>query len=517
MFAELTLQALLWPSGMLLADSCTRAGPVQLRNAVTLTAEERAWVSALPVQRVGVLGDTAPLLRRTDSDTFSGISVDAFCFIAGELGLRYQLIDSAAELDSLQQQVSQGTLDMLMPLSRQLTRESLGLFTKPYFSSHYVVVSRKSKPYTLETLIEHPDFRIGVIAQSALYQDLAKIVPAQNLLPLLMGAGKQAFYQTLRSGMVDALVVNKDIFTEDKYRDEMFDLEVSQILTQFPRQYGFFVSHSSDHERLVELFDRYLSNLDTADATLRHETGERLLIERYLHQQDHLGLQRTLMILAALSLLLLLAYIRHYRRLSQQLKASHRQVLQQQQALVAANQQLEHLSMTDGLTGLANRRCFDERSALVFAQHKRAQRPLCVLMLDLDYFKAVNDQLGHATGDEYLRQVSDAIASLCRRPTDLLARYGGEELICLLAETPLPKALAMAETMRNRVLSLNLPNPGSPLGQLTLSIGVAHLSGQHANTDSLLAEADAQLYQAKHAGRNQVCYGQNYVLATNSP
>lgn len=183
---------------------------------------------------------------------------------------------------------------------------------------------------------------------------------------------------------------------------------------------------------------------DASDATLRHEVGEQRLIERYLRQQDRLDLQRLLTAVVALSLLLLLAYFRHYRRLSKQLDASHRQVLEQQQALLEANQQRERMSMTDGLTGLANRRRFDERVALEFALHRRTGRPLSVLMLDLDHFKQVNDQLGHAMGDEYLRRVASELKGYCRRPTDLLARYGGEEIICLLPETAQPEAIQIA-------------------------------------------------------------------------
>src|SRR5690606_30072572 len=267
-------------------------------------------------------------------------------------------------------------------------------------------------------------------------------------------------------------------------------VEVAQILTRFPRRYGFYFSKTEDHQRLVELFDHYLAHIDASDAILRHEVGEPRLIERYLRQQDRMDLQRLLTAVVALSLLLLLAYFRHYRRLGKQLDASHRQVLEQQQALLEANQQLERMSMTDGLTGLANRRRFDESVAL-----------------DLDHFKQVNDQLGHAMGDEYLRRVASELRGYCRRPTDLLARYGGEEIICLLPETAQPEALQIAERMREAVARLRLANPGTPSGQVTLSIGVATQTGQHPTTDSLLAEADARLYQAKRGGRNRVCSG----------
>lgn len=508
LFALLCLLALILPAGNALASTCGSAGNIQLRKQVAVTAEERAWVASLPALRVGVIRNAAPLTERDAvTGAYRGISIDVFCFIAQELGLRYRLLDSGGDFTPMLRAVQQGELDMLMPLSRQREREPFGLFTLPYFTSHYAVISLKGKPRTLQSLAELPDFRIGILAQTALARELAETLPADSLHALPLDEGKKAFYQALRSGEVDVLVMNKDIFTEDKYRDELFDMEVAQILTQFPRRYGFYFSKTEDHQRLVELFDRYLIHIDASDATLRHEVGEQRLIERYLRQQDRLDLQRLLTAVVALSLLLLLAYFRHYRRLSKQLDASHRQVLEQQQALLEANQQLERLSMTDGLTGLANRRRFDERVALEFALHRRTGRPLSVLMLDLDHFKQVNDQLGHAMGDEYLRRVASELKGYCRRPTDLLARYGGEEIICLLPETAQPEALQIAERMREAVARLRLANPGSPSGQVTLSIGVATQTGQHPTTDSLLAEADARLYQAKRGGRNRVCSG----------
>jgi diguanylate cyclase (GGDEF)-like protein len=503
-----SLLAVLWPTGALLAQGCASAGAVQLKSEVRVTAQERAWVASLPAQRIGVLRNAAPLVGRGPlAGAYSGISIDVFCLIAGKLGLRYQFIDSGGDFAPLLQAVQQGELDMLIPLSRQVDREPFGLFTRPYFTSHYVVISLKGKPHTLESLAELPGFRIGVIEQTSLARDLASIVPAENLVSLPLTNGKGPLYRALRDGEVDVLVMNKEIFTEDRYRDELFDMEVAQILTQFPRKYGFYFSRSKDHERLVELFDRYLMQIDASAAALRHEVGERRLIERYLHQQDHLLLQQALTAVSGLAMLLLLAYFLHYRRLSKRLKATHRRVLEQQTDLLEANQQLEHMSMTDGLTGLANRRRFDERLALEFSRHKRTRRPLSVLMVDLDHFKQVNDQLGHAMGDDYLRQVASTLKSLCRRPTDLVARYGGEEVICLLPETAHAEAALIAENMREAVADLSLPNPGAPEGVLTLSMGVATQNELHGTPESLLVEADARLYQAKRGGRNRVCSG----------
>lgn len=119
--------------------------------------------------------------------------------------------------------------------------------------------------------------------------------------------------------------------------------------------------------------------------------------------------------------------------------------------------------------------------------------------------KQVDDSLGHATGDDYLRTVAAELTRHCRRSSDLLARYGGEELTCLLPETPQRDALLLAERMREAVVSLQLPNPETELGYLTLSIGVATQSGQECQPEELLNAADAKLYQAKRTGRNRVC------------
>lgn len=504
----MVLCALLWPTGRVQADVCANAGAIELRSQVNVTTQERAWLASLPVQHIGVIGNTAPLVERNlRTGAYNGISIDVFCFIADKLGLRYQLVDPLDDLSTALKAIEHNTLDVLMPLSRQPEREPFGLFTRAYFTSYYAVVSLKGRPHTLESLAGLPDFRIGVVAQSALAQELATRMPAARLRHIPSSAGKDTFYKALRSGEVDVLVLNKDIFTEDKYRGEMFDMEVSQILTQFPRPYGFYLSKTHDHERLVALFDRYLMHIDATGAALRHEVGERRLIDRYLNQQARLLWQQVLTGLAVLLLLLLLAYIGHHRRVSKQLDASHQQVLEQQQALLAANRQLQEMSMTDGLTGLANRRRFDERIALEFAQQRRSGRPLSLLMLDLDHFKQVNDYLGHATGDAYLQRLAKTLLGFSRRPGDLLARYGGEEIICLLPDTAQADAVQIAQHMRQAVADLQLPNPGAPLGKVTLSIGVVTQTGQYASTQSVLAEADARLYRAKDGGRNRICAG----------
>ena len=200
--------------------------------------------------------------------------------------------------------------------------------------------------------------------------------------------------------------------------------------------------------------------------------------------------------------------LRYYRRLTRQLARSNQQIRTQQQALQAANAQLERVSQTDALTHLANRRRYDQVLAQEYARCQRSGSPLSLLMLDLDFFKAVNDHYGHATGDDYLCAVAQVLQQHAARASDLAARYGGEEFVCLLPDTPLAQAVQIAEAIRAAVAALGLAHAQSPYGHVTASIGVATLGPQTSNAQALQAQADAQLYLAKTQGRNQVAYEQ---------
>ncbi|MFP5390546.1 MAG: diguanylate cyclase [Gammaproteobacteria bacterium] len=169
----------------------------------------------------------------------------------------------------------------------------------------------------------------------------------------------------------------------------------------------------------------------------------------------------------------------------------------------AAQVALEQLATRDGLTGLANRRCFDETLRSEWARALRQQQPLSLLMVDVDNFKAYNDANGHTGGDDCLKRVATAVASEMRA-NDLVARYGGEEFAVILPGQALKGAAIVAERIRSRVERLGLPN-GQATGLVTVSIGAATALVAHDNTPGqLVATADAALYRAKHMGRNRI-------------
>lgn len=170
---------------------------------------------------------------------------------------------------------------------------------------------------------------------------------------------------------------------------------------------------------------------------------------------------------------------------------------------------LRSLAFVDGLTGVANRRRFDERLALEWARAQRHGHALSLLLVDVDHFKAYNDRYGHQAGDEALRRVAACLTEQMRRGTDLVARYGGEEFACLLPDTDSEQALALAQRIVEAVPLMAIPHSACPVAPvLTVSVGVATRRGAIQpgwSSAALLGLADAQLYEAKRLGRARAC------------
>ncbi|HWS73429.1 MAG TPA: diguanylate cyclase [Thermoanaerobaculia bacterium] len=191
-----------------------------------------------------------------------------------------------------------------------------------------------------------------------------------------------------------------------------------------------------------------------------------------------------------------------YPELLARVRAGKR-IVDLQNELVEKNQRLELLSITDGLTKLHNHRHFQDELARAFEESQRYQRPLSLAMIDIDFFKKVNDTYGHAVGDEVLKAISKRYSESVRS-TDLVARYGGEEFAVMMPETELDDAIAFAEKIRSLVQDTPIETQAGPL-QTTVSLGVSSVphSKIHSSKELIVA-ADKALYRAKRNGRNQV-------------
>lgn len=205
----------------------------------------------------------------------------------------------------------------------------------------------------------------------------------------------------------------------------------------------------------------------------------------------------------------LVARIRYHSRsylALQQRDEAYRALRESQQQLLEANLVLQRLMNSDGLTGLSNRRHFDEYLEMEWRRAFREQTSLSLLMIDVDYFKGYNDHFGHVAGDDALRRVAETLRESCTRSSDLAARYGGEEFAMVLPGTSSGGARLLAEKVRRAVEALGIPHDLPQDGaSLSVSIGVSTLTPKAGQVSLMLVDrADQGLYLAKNNGRNQV-------------
>ena len=174
--------------------------------------------------------------------------------------------------------------------------------------------------------------------------------------------------------------------------------------------------------------------------------------------------------------------------------------------LKKVNAILLHISAVDGLTGLANRRAFDERMDREWRRSIREKSQISLIMIDIDHFKAYNDVCGHLAGDDCLKKVAQVLSQAMKRPSDLVARYGGEEFVAILPGTNIDGAVEIAEKIRKSVEDLGEPHPGSPTAPLiTISVGAASVLPELGTSFlAIISLADLALYHAKQSGRNVV-------------
>ncbi len=221
--------------------------------------------------------------------------------------------------------------------------------------------------------------------------------------------------------------------------------------------------------------------------------------------KDYIGHQRSNTPLGALLTGLVFTGIIYYLWLSQLYRTHNIELLvaKRTEELSKANKRLRELSQTDALTGVANRRLFEERLQHEFLRLRRAKKFLSLMMIDVDYFKSYNDYYGHQQGDETLERIASCIADTVNRPADLVARYGGEEFIVLLPDTD-ESALELAKEILDAIRQLNIPHARSRSSdRVTISIGFGFARVNQLQTPKqLILAADQAMYFAKASGRD---------------
>lgn len=266
-------------------------------------------------------------------------------------------------------------------------------------------------------------------------------------------------------------------------------LDIEQTLSELNETVGRLRQEWDDLEialtTAVEHGDAIEAQLETANRQLQAEVRERRLIEKQLRDLVSTITQKSR------DLEVVLQTITEH---------SDQMDLHWLQRYIESETAARH----DPLTGLANRRMLDEAMEREWARARRQQQWIAMLLCDVDNFKPYNDRYGHQAGDECLRQLADLLRGMLRREGDLVARYGGEEFILLLPSTDETGAMQVALTIQQTLAELDLRHEDSPLGRITLSMGVAATVPASEDEGLLFADVDRRLYLAKQQGRNRI-------------
>ncbi|MBD3277648.1 MAG: diguanylate cyclase, partial [Candidatus Aegiribacteria sp.] len=197
---------------------------------------------------------------------------------------------------------------------------------------------------------------------------------------------------------------------------------------------------------------------------------------------------------------------RRIATMEEQLDLMHSELYTTNRKLEEANALLSKLSVTDELTGIYNRRKFEEFLSSEWKRCRRRSQPISLLMIDIDFFKDYNDEYGHTLGDDCLRAIAQGLDKEANRPTDLVARYGGEEFVIVLSETDGIGAMKVAKSARTDVEEMGIPHAASRAGDVvTVSVGVSTMiPSSDSDPEALIRRADKALYRSKKSGRNRL-------------
>ncbi|MEY3122082.1 MAG: hypothetical protein RI993_907 [Pseudomonadota bacterium] len=238
-----------------------------------------------------------------------------------------------------------------------------------------------------------------------------------------------------------------------------------------------------------------VASLEKLNAAARSIVDGKLDVHLQVHQRDEIGQLADM-----------------FNQMTDALRHKHAEIMAVNEDIQQKNQLLQKLSVTDGLTGLYNRSKLDMILVDQLARFKRNNRPFCLLMIDIDYFKQINDELGHIMGDKILMTVSTVLLKSIRA-IDYAARYGGDEFMIILTETDMDAAIKTAERIRTQASALCQAFDASPV-KISLSVGIAQSQHSDIMPNDLIARADAALYEAKKAGRDQVKIDCGRALST---
>ncbi|BBP42795.1 hypothetical protein THMIRHAT_05410 [Thiosulfativibrio zosterae] len=452
------------------------------KNVLTLNSAELLWLKQFPEVSTTVLGHFAPIAS-IEKGMPQGIGVSYARSLEHATGLKLLWQKSATAIFSDTQKLP----DLVMASNSHFDLNDQYHFSKPYFESPLVIATQNNEPY-INDIQQLKNQIIAVIQGSNAESFLAKQrFPHQILVVQTTEEGLQA----IATGKAKALI---DAAASIGHAIKKLGLNQLQISgdTQQKEIYQFAVN--KNNPQLLSVVNKFINSLTEAD----HQRLQTPWLKVEYYQKISGELLAKMGIPLAIILILILRYNRKLQTLNAELNRSVSELNDTQKALQETNEKLSKLSITDALTQVYNRTYIDQRLTEEFALYQRHQQPLSLLMIDLDFFKSVNDIFGHLAGDQVLIKMAEWCQSQCRTD-DLFARWGGEEFMVLCRNSDLASAEALANRICKGATHVALPHHL----QQSLSIGVTQIQPQE-NIETFISRADQALYLAKNQGRNQV-------------
>lgn len=435
-------------------------------QAVELTEEERAYLASHGPFSFCVDPDWPPYEVIDANGTHHGIAADLLRLAAARSGVTLELMPTR-DWDESVAASQQGHCQILSFLNQSPKRDSWLIFTAPVFIDRNVIVTREEHPY-IDDLGAVTNASVALPKGTSIEERLRKDFP--NLTVIITASEAEAF--SLVSNRKATMTIRSLIVAVDTIkRDGWFNLKISGQIPGYENQLRIGIAKS--HTMLRDILDKGVKDITLAE---RAEIANKHVAIKVNAWVDYQLIAR---IVAVFSIMVLTSTFWAFklRKLNRRLKAA---------------------SLTDSLTGLPNRACLNERMAKEADRFRRYNRPFSVVLLDLDYFKRVNDELGHLTGNSVLVKFA-ALALQVARTQDLVGRWGGEEFLVLCSETTAEQALVMTERLCRSVREYDFG-----LGRRqTISAGIAAMRADET-IDDMLHRADQALYAAKNGGRDQV-------------
>ncbi|MFA7555102.1 MAG: diguanylate cyclase [Spongiibacteraceae bacterium] len=448
---------------------------------ITSTAVMCKEHDKVPLRFLGNINYAPLLFMNNDTPTGLGVELVHAVLHSAQIDAELELM----EWGEAQRQMKAGKADALVVINKSPDRLQLYDFSEPLLESDFSIFHHISRP-EITTFNSLSGLKVG--SEKGGYAHA--ILENNPHIEIITIPNWLTGFRMIEVGTIDALLTEKWVGEYTLSQHQFRDITISPIPTKKTTSY---IAVAKGNKALLDKINEGLRGLSEAgvrERILSRWSSEAItyITNRELEAER----LRKRMLLLAMALFSILGALGVYSMFQQRI------IKQQNQKLQDYNAQLEELSATDKLTGVYNRHKLDDTFISELIRFKRYLAPLSIIIMDIDFFKSVNDTYGHQVGDEVLKDVAH-LSKNSLRPSDILGRWGGEEFLIICPETDLESTYILAEKLRSILESHEFVN----VGNITASFGVTTAT-IGASSDDLIAQADDALYKAKSKGRNRV-------------